>query len=34
MMLSVFEKDLGPNTETIARAIGKDTPDLSWQLAE
>jgi hypothetical protein len=30
----VFERDLGPNTARLAKAIGKVTPDLSWQLAE
>jgi hypothetical protein len=30
----VFQKDLGPNTARLANAIGKTTPDLSWQLAE
>jgi len=30
----VFQKDLGPETPTLANAIGKDAPDLSWQLAE
>jgi Protein of unknown function (DUF2950)/Protein of unknown function (DUF2934) len=30
----VFQKDLGPNTPRLARARGKDTPDLSWQVAE
>ena len=30
----VFQKDLGPNTPKLARAVGKDMPDLSWQLAE
>ena len=30
----VFEKDLGPETATLAKTIGKHTPDLSWQLAE
>jgi len=30
----VFEKDLGPKTAKLARAIGKAAPDLSWQLAE
>jgi len=31
---TVFQKDLGPNTPKLARAVGKDMPDLSWQLAE
>jgi hypothetical protein len=31
---TVFEKDLGPNTAKLEKAIGKDTPDLSWDLAE
>jgi len=30
----VFEKELGPETATLAKAIGKGTPDLSWQLVE
>jgi hypothetical protein len=30
----VVQKDLGPNTPRLARALGKDTPDLSWQVAE
>ena len=30
----VFQKDLGPDTPRLARALGKDAPDLSWQLAE
>ena len=30
----VFQKDLGPNTTRLAKAIGKTTPNLSWQLAE
>jgi hypothetical protein len=30
----VFQKDLGPNTPRLARALGKDTPDLSWQVGE
>jgi hypothetical protein len=30
----VFEKDLGPNTVRLAKAISKVTPDLTWQLAE
>jgi len=30
----VFQKDLGPNTPKLARAVGKDMPDLSWQVAE
>ena len=30
----VFEKDLGPETATLAKTIGKHTLDLSWQLAE
>jgi hypothetical protein len=30
----VFQKDLGPNTAQLARTISKDTPDLSWQVAE
>ena len=31
---AVFQKDLGPNTARLAKGIRKDTPDLSWQLAE
>ena len=30
----VFQKDLGPNTPKLARAVVKDTPDSSWQFAE
>lgn len=30
----VFEKDLGPDTARLAKGLGKDTPDSSWQLAE
>jgi hypothetical protein len=30
----VFQKDLGPNTPKLARALGKDAPDLSWQVVE
>jgi hypothetical protein len=30
----IFEKDLGPQTTTLAEAVSKDTPDLSWHLAE
>jgi hypothetical protein len=30
----VFEKDLGPQTARLAKAIGKAMPVLSWQLAE
>jgi hypothetical protein len=30
----VLEKDLGPNTTKLEKAISKDTPDLSWHLAE
>jgi len=30
----VFQKDLGPNTPKLARTVSKDTPNLSWQLAE
>jgi len=30
----VFQKDFGPNTPKLARTVSKDTPNLSWQLAE
>ena len=30
----VFEKDLGPKTPSVAKAIRKAAPDLSWHLAE
>lgn len=30
----VFQKDLGPDTPRLARALGKDAPDLSWQVVE
>jgi hypothetical protein len=30
----VYEKDLGPNTEAIAKAMTKYDPDPSWELAE
>jgi len=30
----VFQKDLGPNTPKLARALVKETPDSSWQVAE
>ncbi|HWY54104.1 MAG TPA: DUF2950 family protein [Terriglobales bacterium] len=30
----VFQKDLGPNTPRLARALDKNTPDLSWEVAE
>ncbi|HZV59319.1 MAG TPA: DUF2950 family protein [Candidatus Eremiobacteraceae bacterium] len=30
----VFEKDLGPKTAKLAKAIRKETPDLTWHLAE
>jgi hypothetical protein len=30
----VFENDLGPNTARVAKAISKETPDLTWHLAE
>ncbi|HXM99191.1 MAG TPA: DUF2950 family protein [Candidatus Dormibacteraeota bacterium] len=30
----IFEKDLGPKTARFAKSIGKNTPDLSWHLAE
>ena len=30
----VFQKDLGPNTARLVKTIDKDTPYLSWQLAE
>jgi hypothetical protein len=30
----IFEKDLGPNTARVAKAISKKTPDLTWHLAE
>lgn len=30
----IFEKDLGPKTAKLAKAIGDGTPDLSWHVAE
>ena len=30
----VFEKDLGPKTARVAKAVSKNTPDLTWHLAE
>src|ERR1700736_6759253 len=30
----VFEKDLGPKTAKLAKTIRKETPDLTWHLAE
>jgi len=27
----VFQKDLGPDTETLAKAIDNFDPDLSWE---